>query len=517
MTKSSDCIRSVRRTARSAFLLCPLLAIAATSCAASAAPASTSPASMVATPPEAAALARALDSVSADEIRSDVFFIASDELGGRDTPSEGLRIAARYLRARLERLGWKPGAKDGYFYEYPLAQKRLDFAASHVEVAAGDRTLRLLPGTDYFLGRYDVWENEAAGEAVWCGAGEEKDFPEKLAGKWAVCEDRDASTSKLARLARKAGAVGLAIVEAPDAKEPYAARYRMDELRRGTVEYPRAQRSGGEERERRASDRTPSVRLGRAAFERALATAGKAPASLAAGEALGFALRESRKLDPATTIQVENVCGFWPGSDPELAKEVILVTAHYDHVGTNARGEIHNGADDNGSGTAGLLAIAQALVRYGPMRRSVMLMWVSGEEKGLWGSKAWNDRPWLPDGCRAVCDLNIDMIGRNAPDKLLITPTEERKEHNGLVVLAEQLAPLEGFPELGSADEYYERSDHINFARNGIPAAFLFSDVHADYHKPTDDPEKVDTDKVRRVVRLVLRMLDGLQKDALGV
>jgi Zn-dependent M28 family amino/carboxypeptidase len=150
------------------------------------------------------------------------------------------------------------------------------------------------------------------------------------------------------------------------------------------------------------------------------------------------------------------------------------------------------------------------------MRRSVLLTWVSGEEKGLWGSEAWTKKPSLPAGHRAVCNINIDMIGRNAPGKLLITPTKALKEYNGLTRLAESLAPSEGFPSLGSCDDYWARSDHMNFARNlGIPVAFLFSDVHADYHQPSDTPDKIDYDKIGRVTRLVLRMLDGLQDDQL--
>jgi Zn-dependent M28 family amino/carboxypeptidase len=152
------------------------------------------------------------------------------------------------------------------------------------------------------------------------------------------------------------------------------------------------------------------------------------------------------------------------------------------------------------------------------MRRSVLILWVSGEEKGLLGSEAWTRAPTLAPGMRPVCNVNIDMIGRNAPDKLLITPTKELKEYNGLTRLAESFAPLEGFPVLGGCDDYWERSDHMNFAQNlGIPVAFLFSDVHEDYHEPTDDAEKIDCDKIRRVVRLVVRMLDGLQSDVLAL
>ena len=113
--------------------------------------------------------------------------------------------------------------------------------------------------------------------------------------------------------------------------------------------------------------------------------------------------------------------------------------------------------------------------------------------------------PILPEGHRAVANLNIDMIGRNAPDYLLITPTKAlAKEYNGLTKLAEELAPLEGFPKLGSADEYWQRSDHMNFAVNlKIPVAFLFSDVHADYHQPTDEPQYINYDQSARVGRFV--------------
>ena len=140
-------------------------------------------------------------------------------------------------------------------------------------------------------------------------------------------------------------------------------------------------------------------------------------------------------------------------------------------------------------------------------------MWVSAEEKGLLGSKAWTLRPWLPEGCYPVAAINVDMIGRNDPRELLLTPTRRLgKQYNGLARLAEELAPSEGFTRLRSADEYWRRSDHINFADElGLPVTFLFADVHPDYHRPTDTIEKIDHDKIRRVTRLVLRMLDGLQ------
>jgi Zn-dependent M28 family amino/carboxypeptidase len=236
----------------------------------------------------------------------------------------------------------------------------------------------------------------------------------------------------------------------------------------------------------------------------------------APGARLDATLRDVRAVAPGSeSVVVENVCGLWPGDDPKLKDEVLIVSAHYDHVGARD-GEIYNGADDNGSGSSGLLAIAEALAAHGPLARSVLLIWVSGEEKGLLGSQAWCAAPTLPAPYRPVADINIDMIGRNAPDYLLVTPTAALPQHNDLVRMAEANAPLEGFPELGSCDEYWARSDQKSFSDAlGIPVMFLFSDVHEDYHQPTDTADKIDCDKIRRVARLVVRMLADLQAEEL--
>ena len=460
-------------------------------------------------------LEEALDTVDAGHIKTDIFFIASDELGGRDTPSLGLKIAARFIRARLERLGWKPGAPDGFFFTYKLNQRRLDEVASKIDVQSGATSHELRYGRDYFLPSIsDIAEVSTSAGVVFCGAGETEDFEHAQPnGRWAVCVDSSTDIRKVRRRAKDAKAIGLIVVPGPAySGEPYAARFGEDlgYQRRGSVSYP----SPSSEKER---EQFPAIRISADAAAKCFASlyAGALPAL---GTDLVSTVSETRKLEgDGGQIDLENVCGFWPGSDPSLGKEVILVSAHYDHLGTHD-GVVFNGADDNGSGTCGLLAMAEALARFGPLRRSVMLIWVSGEEKGLWGSRAWSEHPWLPEGTHAIADINIDMIGRNAPDKLLVTPTATRsKDYNGLVRLAESLSPLEGFPELGSADDYYQRSDHANFAKLGIPVMFLFSDVHEDYHKSTDKPEKIDGDKIRRVVRLVLRMIDGLQGDRLDL
>jgi hypothetical protein len=477
------------------------------------------PASPGATPGATSAtagnLATALDAIKTDNIRSDIFFIASDELEGRDTPSPGQRIAARYIRARLERLGFQPGAQNGYLYEYPLLLPRLDESKSAAKFSAGGVDFEWKLGVDYFIPSRGLKALDLEGEVVFCGVGRKNDVPKNVEGKWALCFDEGKTVGDVEKALTEAGAIGVLMTPAPDYdKKPYAERFanEMTRLTVAGVTWPTATR-----------DSEPSAPLlwvtPEAAARLAPEVAGEhAKKSLKPGHVVAARFAHKRALAGDNGIvQCENVCGFWPGSDPKLKDEVIVISAHYDHVGWGGSSKtIHNGADDNGSGTTGLLALAEALVAHGPLRRSVLLVWVSGEEKGLFGSKAWTEKPWLPGDARAVCNINIDMIGRNAPDKLLITPTKKRAEYNGLVRIAEDECAKEGFPTLGSCDSYWDRSDHANFARNlKIPVAFLFSDVHEDYHKPGDDPEKIDYDKIRRVARLVMRIIAGLQDDQL--
>jgi hypothetical protein len=466
----------------------------------------------------AAALERALSTIDAARIGADIHFVASDELEGRDTPSDGLRIAARFLRARLQRLGWRPGAPDGFLWEYELARNRLDADATAAAFVTERGREALVFGEDWMFSGSNLVDQARETPIVYCGSGGEEDLDGlDLAGKAAlVVLAEDGPWWHASRRVRDAGAAG--VLWAPAEGQEAAMGERWDEWRteldEGRVDWP-----SGHDPADGESDDGPysSCALSAAAVARLFELAGE-DAAPAVGTELPVRFADTRAIDPGSPrVALENVCGFWPGRDPELAREVVLVSAHYDHVGVTG-GEIYNGADDNGSGTCALLAVAEALVEYGPMERSVMLMWVSGEEKGLLGSKAWALDPWLPDESRAVCDINIDMVGRNAPEKLLVTPTAEHDAYNGLTRLVERLAPLEGFTDVGSADAYYRRSDHAMFQEHmGLPVCFLFSDVHEDYHRPTDTADKVDTDKVRRVARLVVQMLAGLQDETLDL
>ncbi|MEZ6015196.1 MAG: M28 family peptidase [Planctomycetota bacterium] len=468
------------------------------------------PAAPAVAPPAAdagAALERALATVSVEEMKSDLYFIASDEMRGRDTPSPEQRIVARFIRARLQRLGFTPGGRDGGFlYEYKWPQQGLDVANTGATLTIGGATQKLEWAQDYFLAQGAYGKRTVAGHLVWGGTLEDRALEElDLAGAIVVIQplERMPSTRRIQAL-EKAGAVGVAVLPFGDVEKQYSdlARrnnwYRGQRLTNGTVKDDAS---------------FPVMHLA----PKIAAEVGKlVPKEAQLGERLPATMTESCDFGRRDDAVLENVCGFWPGSDPVLKNEVILLSAHYDHVGVRGTdGEVFNGADDNGSGTTGLLAIAEALKAYGPMRRSVMLIWVSGEEKGLYGSKAWTEDPSLPEGTRPLCNVNIDMIGRNASDQLLITPTKDHPSYSLLTKTAERNAAAEGFTTLGSADAYWRRSDHMNFADNlGIPVAFLFADVHEDYHKVTDTPDKINYDKAARVVRLVLRMLQDLQIDA---
>ena len=206
-----------------------------------------------------------------------------------------------------------------------------------------------------------------------------------------------------------------------------------------------------------------------------------------------------------------NVAALLPGSDPELAHEVIVLMAHYDHVGVGAADEsgdrIYNGADDNGSGTVGLMALANALneakkAGVGP-RRSILFLHVTGEEKGLLGSRYYSDNPTIPIA-NTIANINVDMIGRIESKRYesgdtnyvyLIGASLISSKVDSLVRAANDkttkifLDP--GLNDLNDPQQIYRRSDHWNFGRLGVPFAFFFSGIHDDYHRPSDSPDKI--------------------------
>ena len=212
-------------------------------------------------------------------------------------------------------------------------------------------------------------------------------------------------------------------------------------------------------------------------------------------------------------VKGENVLGYIEGSD--LKDEIIMITAHYDHLGKHDT-LIFNGADDNGSGTSAVLEIAEAFMiakkqGKGP-RRSILIMPVSGEEKGLLGSKHYTDNPVYPLEM-TVANLNIDMIGRldyynDTADYVYLIGSDmlSQELHNISEDVNKQHIGLKLDYTYNTEDDpnkYYYRSDHYNFAKNNIPVIFYFNGIHDDYHKITDTIEKIDFNKIETITRLV--------------
>ncbi len=451
-------------------------------------------------------LERALDTINADEIRSDLVFVASDVMGGRNSPSPQLKIAARFIRSRLMRYGFQPGAQEGsYLYEWQINQIGFNPEDAKVTIASGDETFEFSFGDDYLFPDFkSLGMRDGRGSVVFGGDMKADTLAElEVDGAWVLSTTGKGVSGKSRRALEKRGAVGVLVLPAEDAsktvKEALGARAARFSSKRLSFS-PSANRAG-----------FPMLHLTESA---AKSLPLDSLEGLEAGAKVDWAVHEKCAYGDLGEITLENVAGIWPGSDPELKNEVIILSAHYDHVGERPDGTIFNGADDNGSGTCGMLAIAEALKEYGPMRRSVMLMWVSAEEKGLLGSEAWTKNPYLPGGLKPICNINIDMIGRNASDEFLITPTKKHPAYSALTQVAEANAESEGFTKIKSADAYWARSDHANFEQHmGLPVAFLFCDVHEDYHQPSDTPDKIDYDKMRRICRLVVRMLEDLQVD----
>ncbi len=225
----------------------------------------------------------------------------------------------------------------------------------------------------------------------------------------------------------------------------------------------------------------------------------------------------------------QNVVAVWEGRDLKLKSEYVAVGAHYDHIGICAPGTadpICNGADDDGSGTTSILAMAEAIshAKQRP-KRSVLFVWHCGEEKGLWGSRYFTDYPTIPLA-QIVTQLNIDMIGRSKKDGDTNPRNATLSGPNQIYVIGSTMMSTElgalsasvnksylnlqydlKYDDPADPNRFFFRSDHYNYARKGIPIIFFFDGVHEDYHRPGDEAQKIDYEKMEKVARTVYMTL----------
>jgi Zn-dependent M28 family amino/carboxypeptidase len=244
-----------------------------------------------------------------------------------------------------------------------------------------------------------------------------------------------------------------------------------------------------------------------------------------------FALSADKKIsinvaNDLKTVYTQNVLGVVEGSDAKLKSEYVAFGAHYDHIGIspnpNAPDKINNGADDDGSGTVSILAMARAFATAVPrQKRSALFVWHAGEEKGLWGAKYFSEFPTVPLN-QIVAQLNIDMIGRsrsatdtNPANKILVPRGEiyvigSKKMSSELGALSERvndnflkLKLNYAYDDLSDPNRFFYRSDHFHYARKGIPIIFYFDGVYEDYHQPGDEVEKIDFEQMQMVARTI--------------
>jgi hypothetical protein len=489
-------------------------------------------------------------------------FLASDDLGGRETGTVHARVAAQYVAAVFRSGGLLPGGEGGsYFQRYPLEANRLVPEGTSLTVtgtvtgtASGSATpqgeaLALRLFEDYVVRGYTTEGFDLAGDVVFAdyglvseAAGVDEYAGLDVAGRFVLAfagrpagrrDLRDPSHWRAKRdAAQQRGAIGLLLITDPDDARSREELERIeDQARHPSMTMPGVEtapawpvvmlkESGATALLRAAGMDLAAERAARAApvvaADPAVDPAGAAAAgTAAAGPLLPGRALPGLRLALKAAVQTEathgdNILGLVRGADPALAGEFVIVSAHNDHVGILKDGRINFGADDNASGTATLLAAAEVLAAGPPPRRSVLFLSVSGEEKGLLGSEWWCEHPTVPlDRC--VANINIDMVGRNDPDAVGATPSPEHPDYNTLVERAVDLGPAAGLnvtwtaPAAGKdkVDNYYHRSDHFNFAAKGIPVVFFFSGLHEDYHRPTDTLEKLNPDKLYRMVALV--------------
>jgi Peptidase family M28 len=310
-----------------------------------------------------------------------------------------------------------------------------------------------------------------------------------------VASDRTTRVTRALRLAQPR-AVVLMVNAPPDA---YAARLPNTAIPRTAVDLKLVS--------------PPIVELNEAAVAPALRAARVDAASVRAAatpvyrEVPGLQLTVTLKDSVLHALTAPNTVGILEGSDPALRQEFLVFSAHMDHIGITPGlpDSVNNGADDDGSGTAGVMELAEAFSRPGARpKRSIIFLTVSGEEKGLWGSRYFSEHPPVPLD-RIVADLNIDMIGRNWRDTIVAIG----KEHSDLgttlarVNRAHPELHMTAIDDRWPEERFYFRSDHYNFARKGVPILFFFNGVHPDYHQVTDSPDKIDSEKESRILRLL--------------
>jgi hypothetical protein len=484
-----------------------------------------------------------VDSINESDLRQHEEFLASDELGGRYSFSPSNAIAARYLASRLHSYGFRGGAEDGSFLQkVELVNQQFNPDESFVELNQKGGQVRYHFGKDFRL-EVPMGEADVQGELVFVpshlgatATGNQSDLKGKIAivpvdGSTAGSAASDKSGASFTsdrsrrRVARdiiqaigERGAVGVLLLYKERAETPHASEATSGQSGEGgRLVFPDEVSTQPTFPVARVYE--PSVIQGLfegTPVDSKTIFSTSSPESL---QPLGKHARIKTSMQGPKKV-THNVIGILDGADPQLKTEYVMFSAHLDHLESTPT-EIYNGADDDGSGTSAVLEIAQAFTIGPRPRRSILIVFHSGEEEGLWGSKYFVQHPTVPL-TSIVVDLNVDMIGRTrTPDDTNPADAELSDANTVYLIGSDKLSQeLHTLSEQTNQDtvkmvfdyrynredhpyRLYYRSDHWNYAKNGIPVIFYFTGLHQDYHRPTDDVEKLDFTKMARITKLI--------------
>jgi len=453
------------------------------------------------------------ESITGDDLKKHLTIIAHDTLEGRETGYKGQKKAAYYLHSQFENSGLKPVNIKGektHFQSFNLLKETWGDVYLMVNGKKYEEMVNLL----FF--RNAPKSIDADIEVIFSGYGNEEDYLKldcKNKGVVMLFPAKNEGWKSKIDMASAAGAEYIFMIqedsiELKRSMQFYQQYFRHSSLNIGSVK---------PNMEKNLFYITPD--LAENIFATSILNLKSIAKKSLKGKYRSFNKIPAVKLHlKATSIQeeiiTENVAGFVEGL--ERPEEVVVVSAHYDHVGMHAN-DIYNGADDNGSGTSAILELADAFslankMGLGP-KRTVLFILFTGEEKGLLGSTYYVENPLFPLE-NTIADFNLDMVGRidenhrDNPDYVyLIGANKISEELHNISEKANEdyigLALDYTFNAEDDPNRYYYRSDHYNFAKNGIPSIFYFTGVHEDYHRPTDVVDKILFDRMSRITKLV--------------
>jgi hypothetical protein len=452
------------------------------------------------------AATRAAGTITQADVARRVGIIAHDSMMGRDTPSRGLDLTAQYVASEFKRFGLTPaGDSGGYIQHYSLFRRKLDVAASSILFRGeADVPVSFAEGALVLFG--EAPSQPVIGDMVLLGGPIDpaQISPDVVKGKvvvWPVdfTKPLPSNAGLILNSLVTAGSRFLVVVSNRD-----SAAFATERDRRLGEQVTLGEAEEGGPLVIEVDERSIIKVVPQAAEQFAQL---RGSTTMIVQPLPEWSAELVLKQTTLGSARVPNTIGILEGTDPTLKNEYVVFSAHMDHIGIQPgkSDSISNGADDDASGTAGVIELAQAFAERGARpKRSLLFITVSGEEKGLWGSGYFADHPTVPLK-DIVADLNIDMIGRNWKDTVVAIGMEhsdlgETLKRVGAAHPELRMKPIDDiWPEEG----LYFRSDHYNFARKGVPVLFFTSGLHDDYHQVTDSPDKIDGEKEARLLQLL--------------